>query len=67
MKRGETVPAPVEFGTEFDGAIEYSVSIWFKWTKIDRVAWENIFSLSYHEPQFRANHAKPGDRVLSMF
>ncbi|CAD8058815.1 unnamed protein product [Paramecium sonneborni] len=67
LKREEWVPSPVEFIDEFDGAYEYSVSLWFKWTKIYRVAWENVFSVSYNEQNIRANHAKPGDRVLSMF
>lgn len=49
MKREEWVPAPVEFVDEFDGANEYSVSLWFKWTKTHRVAWENVFSVSYNE------------------
>lgn len=49
MKREEWVPAPVEFVDEFDGAYEYSVSLWFKWTKTYRVAWENVFSVSYNE------------------
>lgn len=67
MKREDWVPSPVEFNEEFDGAYEYSISIWFKWNKIYRVAWENVYSLSYNEPNIRANHAKPGDRVLSLF
>lgn len=49
MKREEWVPSPVEFNEEFDGAYEYSISLWFKWNKIYRVAWENIYSLSYNE------------------
>lgn len=49
MKREDWVPSPVEFNEEFDGAYEYSISLWFKWNKIYRVAWENIYSLSYNE------------------
>lgn len=67
MKRAEAEPKPVEFEKDFAYAIEYSVSIWYKWTAIGRVAWENIYTLSYNEPKVRGNHARPGDRVLSMF
>lgn len=67
MKRGEGEVKPFEFEKDFAYAIEYSVSIWYKWTAIGRVAWENIYTLSYNEPKVRGNHARPGDRVLSMF
>ena len=59
--------APVEFKDEFAGADEYVVSIWFKWSNIERVSWEVIYSLTYNEPAIRANHLRPGDRVLSMY
>jgi hypothetical protein len=62
MKRAEAAVAPKEFETEFEGATEYSVSIWYKWSTIGRVAWENIYTLTFNEPKARGNHDKPGDR-----
>lgn len=67
MKREEAAVAPVEFPDKFAGAIEYSVSIWFKWSVLPRVTWENVYTLSYNEPNVRGNHVRPGDRVLSLF
>lgn len=71
MKRSETKVEPVEFpkvdgAYEFEGVTEYSVSLWYKWSNIGRVSWENIFSLTYMEPEFRANNAKPGDRLFTI-
>ena len=67
MKREKDQVAPKEFATDFEGADEYTVSIWFKWSTIGRVAWEAIYTLTYNEPGIRGNHVRPGDRVLSMF
>jgi hypothetical protein len=62
-----TVNDPIVFDEEFVGATEYAVSLWFRWTPITRVPWEVIYSLTYNEPEVRANHVKPGDRVLSLY
>ena len=58
---------PFEYDNEFAGADEYMVSIWFKWSTIERVAWEVIYSLTYNEPAIRENQVKPGDRVFTLF
>lgn len=65
--RADTAVEPIEFEDEFAGQIEYSVSLWHKWTPIARATWEVIYTLTYNEPDFRANHVRAGDRVLSMF
>ena len=66
--RSQTQVEPIEFKDgEFAGQIQYAVSLWFRWTPITRVPWEVIYTLTYNEPEHRANHVKPGDRVLSMF
>lgn len=62
MKREEAAVAPKEFENEFEGATEYSVSLWFKWSTIGRVAWENVYTLTYNEPKVRGNHNYAGDR-----
>lgn len=70
MRRNEYAVAPVEFkedAYEFEGATEYMVSIWYKWSSIGRVAWENIYSMTYSEPPYRTNHGRPGDRIMSLF
>jgi hypothetical protein len=67
LKREEAAVAPIEFPDQFAGQIEYSVSIWFKWSVLPRVTWENVYTLSYNEPNVRGNHVRPGDRVLSLF
>lgn len=67
MKREKDQVAPKEFPNEFEGAEEYALSIWSKWSTIGRAAWEAISTLTYYEPSVRANQLKPGDRVLSMF
>jgi hypothetical protein len=67
MKREDGAQKPYEFPTEFAGQEEYAVSLWFRWSTIARVAWENVYTLSYNDPASRANHVRPGDRVLSVF
>ncbi|CAD8140693.1 unnamed protein product [Paramecium octaurelia] len=67
MKREEATMKPYEYADEFAGQQEYAVSLWFRWSTIGRVAWENVYTLSYNDQASRANHVRPGDRVLSVF